>query len=347
MNSEKTQRIQKKVLSIYKEIKKICDKENIHYYAISGTALGAIRHKGFIPWDDDIDLGIPINELEKFKSACKKHLPKNLEFKELSWAGGKVHDKNTTFLETTCLMNRSSGSGIFVDIFPLIGTPNNPKEREIFLSEMKKFNGLALVSDRYPEISKFTPKEIQTWKKKLLYKYDIKNSDQLVEFSFGDYYTFDAQGTHNSIEVQFEDTIIPISSSYDNDLRNHYGDYMKLPPKEKRTTHNKYAIIDFKNPYTQYYTQLETIDPNLLNLLHDKHNLEGIFFDGFSFLKAENQSLLKEKLSLSKENQSLLKEKHELKQDYLNLLEQYNIFKKHPLKTSFESLLKKIFIKLR
>ena len=329
MNSKETKKLQQKVLSIYKEIKKICDKENIHYYAISGTALGAIRHKGFIPWDDDIDLGIPIDEFEKFKSACKKYLPKNLEFKELSWAGGKVHDKNTTFLETTCLMNQNSGSGIFIDIFPLIGTPNDPHEREAFLSEMKKFNGLALVSDRYPEVSKFTPEEIQAWKKKLFYKSDINNSDQLVEFSFGDYYTFDAQGLHNPIEVQFEDTVIPISGAYHNDLQNHYGDYMKLPPKEKRTTHNKYAIVDFDNPYTIYYEKLKKINPELLNFLHAKHNLEGIFFDGFSFLKAENQQLSKDYSHLEKR--------------YSDLTTKYNIFINHPLKNGLKFFLKNLF----
>ena len=137
-------KIQAELLKIYKEIKQLCDKNNIRCFAVGGTMLGAVRHNGFIPWDDDMDLGIPVDDFDKFRKACKKELREPYEFKDLLWIGGKVHNKQTSFIETPCAINRENGYGIFVDIFPIIGTPNSSEERLDFLNNMLLYSFQAM-----------------------------------------------------------------------------------------------------------------------------------------------------------------------------------------------------------
>lgn len=81
--------IQIKMLSIYGELQRICKKHNLRCFAIGGTALGTIRHKGFIPWDDDMDFGMPVEDYNKFIKLCKKELQKPFKFTEIPIMGGK------------------------------------------------------------------------------------------------------------------------------------------------------------------------------------------------------------------------------------------------------------------
>ena len=71
--------IQKKILDIFHQISQICDKEKIEYYAIGGTCIGAVRDKGFVPWDDDMDIAIPIEQFDKFIDIAKQKLPPKYE----------------------------------------------------------------------------------------------------------------------------------------------------------------------------------------------------------------------------------------------------------------------------
>ncbi len=272
-------KLQAEILKIYKEIKRVCEKNNIKFFAVGGTALGAVRHHGFIPWDDDIDLGVPIDDFEKFKKACKKDLAPPYKFKDLLWIGGKIHNPNTTFLETTCLMNEKSCYGIFVDIFPIIGTPNNTELRWEFQQDMFRYHFKSMIFDRYQKTSEFSEKDIKKWRNSILYGYPLKESEKAVEFASGSWFSKSVDGMLNPIEIPFEDTTIPIPSSYNEDLTAQYGDYLTLPPKNQRVSHNEYAIIDFNKPYTYYLQKLSKVDPDLLSFLKKKHELEGKFFD--------------------------------------------------------------------
>ncbi|MBR3263669.1 LicD family protein [Candidatus Saccharibacteria bacterium] len=302
--------VQKEILNIYKEIKRICEKNHIPYYAIGGTALGAIRHKGFIPWDDDMDLGIPIDFYDKFKKACKKDLKPTYQFTELHFMGGKVHNINTSFIEAQCMTDKNSYYGIFVDIFPIVGTPNEKTSLLSFLEEVKKYFEKAFIYDRYPDSSQLSKKEIEAWREKLLFQNPLKNSRRAIEFSAGNWFTKNSDGMKSPIIIQFEDTTIPIPSTYDEDLTNQYGDYMKLPPKEQRYTHDTYSLIDLNCPYQKYYDQLFSINPKLIQLIKLKHKHEGIFYNDllktsrdYADLHREYQNLLKLNTELSSELQ--------------------------------------------
>ncbi len=119
-------------LVIYKEIAKICDRHRLRYYATDGTALGAIRHKGYIPWDDDFDISMPRPDYEKFIRFAESELPAHLKF--VSWRNtpeyhllfGKVQNVNRECVEG---IEREVGhvlsNGIFVDVFPIEGYPSS------------------------------------------------------------------------------------------------------------------------------------------------------------------------------------------------------------------------------
>lgn len=293
-NATKINGIQKGILEVYKEVKRVCEKNKIPFFALAGTELGAIRHKGFIPWDDDIDLGIKVGDYERFKKACRKDLEEPYEFKEIVWLGGKVHNKNTAFVEAPCAVHRENGYGFFVDIFPLIGAPDDENERFGFLNNMLLYSFQAMIFDRYPEISKYTKKQIMDWRNDILYKYPLEKSERFVEFSLGHWYTGNARGLDKAVEMPFEDTMIPVPSTYDEDLTAHYGDYMKLPPVEQRATHNNLAYVDLENSYTKYYDELEKLDPKFLEFLKQKHTFEGQQMLNAAHFRADGNVLRRE-----------------------------------------------------
>lgn len=285
--------VQKELLKIYLVIKDLCEKHHLRYFAVGGTALGAVRHQGFIPWDDDIDIGMPIEDFNKFVKICKKELPEPYRFSPLHLLGGKVHNTKTTFIEAQCAFsNKDQYYGIFIDIFPIIGIPTPKTERELFLREMNRYFIKAFVFDRYPTASKLSKKDLEAWQNDLLYKYDLKSSKYSAEFATGFTFFKNTSGMKDPIIMQFEDTTIPVPRTYDADLTSQYGDYHKIPPASERHTHDKYALIDDKKPYLYYYEKIEKIDPVILNFLKLKDEQEGLFFNDLQQVLLEHNELI-------------------------------------------------------
>ena len=281
--------VQNEILKVYKEVKRVCDKNKIPFFALGGTKLGAVRRHGFIPWDDDMDLGIKVEDFERFKKACKKDLREPYEFKELIWTGGKVHNKNTTFVETPGAMHRENGYGVFIDIFLLIGTPNDDEQRFELMNNMLFYSFQAMLFSRYPETSTYTKSQILEWRKSILTRSKLSESEKYIEFSFGHRFACNTKGLENPTELPFEDTTILVPSTYDEDLTDQYGDYVKLPPVEARRAHNDYAYVRLNEPYDKYYDKLEKIDPEILEFLRAKHKLEGEFFLNSALFMADGE----------------------------------------------------------
>lgn len=262
--------LQLKILEMIKYIDELCKKHKIEYYLTYGSALGAVRHKGFIPWDDDLDIGMTYENYLKFIEICKSELntkkyflqtPENEKNYYLSFM--KLRDITTTLIEEKN-KNIDITYGVYVDIFPLVGVPKNKIKRKIL--EINRAFALSvnvnvINNKMLYNIFKIILKCIG--KKKIL-KTCTKNC---VKYSCNDYEDwcsiFDGDGMKINmttktimappIRVQFEDTYLPIPQKYDLYLKHIYGDYMKIPSKIeiKEREHTPY-IIDLKHSYQEY-----------------------------------------------------------------------------------------------
>ena len=152
--------IQKLELKILKEIIRICKKENIEYFLIGGSALGAIRHEGFIPWDDDIDVGMTRENYDNFLKVAEQYLGEEFYLQSPSfdrqspYSYSKLMLKGTLFLEYA-QRNLKTQSGIYVDIFPFDEVPDNESENERQFKAVQFYKKL-YVMRMLPTVSKLS-----------------------------------------------------------------------------------------------------------------------------------------------------------------------------------------------
>ena len=261
-----TKEIQKIAFEILKYVDKFCRKNNIKYSICGGTLLGAIRHKGFIPWDDDIDIMMPRNEYERFlklmdneyKEGNKyKCLHYGKDFPDYYYTFAKVVDLDTHLEESTLINNKDLG--IFIDVFPVDGIPSkNPAKiakkahhynRMIVHSNMTKVDKTGISTGKYL-IKKLL---ITPYAKLLGRDYWLKKHEKYVKsfpldkFEYGNLYSgsigikemFPKKFFDEIIEVDFEGYKLLAIKEYTKYLEHTYGDYMTPPPPEKRVApHN-------------------------------------------------------------------------------------------------------------
>ena len=269
--------VQDKILEVYKVFKALCEKHDLRFFAIGGTAIGAVRHKGFIPWDDDMDLGMPVEDYEKFVRIAKSELKPPYSFTEIPCMGGKVFDASTTFLEVHCLGQKDNYYGVFVDIFPLVGVPDDEVARERYLKEMLEYHCESDLWYHYRKLSKYSKQELWAWRDSLMKRYNIDKVKYMAEFSINHNFVCETAGIleQPNLVMPFEDTDIPISRKFDADLLAHYGDYMKIPPKEQQLRHEEYGLVDLEVAATEYYKKMQDADKMMGGLLTKKHYFEG------------------------------------------------------------------------
>lgn len=236
------------------EVKRICKQYNLRYYAIAGTLLGAIRHNGFIPWDDDMDLGMPRKDYEIFIDVAKKELktPYFLQTykteRRFVFDMAKLRNSNSTGF-TTCEAVNDCNKGIFIDIFPIDNEPDDDFQRK---QENKKhlqaLRNVDRLTRKYPtfDINSYIKELIkkpfrlcvsQSMKEYML-KNIIKDSSKynnlftkycgMRTFSLPEKYRWETKDCKEFLEVPFENTTIVIPKGYDNILKSIYGDYMKF-----------------------------------------------------------------------------------------------------------------------
>ena len=133
------------LLSIYKEVADICKRYDIRYFVDGGTMLGAVRHQGFIPWDDDFDLRMLQSDVTRFRDVASRELPDNLKI--VDWRNTpeypnlfiKVHETRQNIIEA---IEKQSGlclnQGVFIDIFPITGYPNTGSAAKLLLEVLQK-----------------------------------------------------------------------------------------------------------------------------------------------------------------------------------------------------------------
>lgn len=268
MNINTLHAIQMREFEILDEIERICHKYDIPFILIGGTCLGAVRHNGIIPWDDDIDIGMLRKDYEKFKKVCLEELDNRYYFQDMfteencSLVFGKVRDHNSLIIEEYS-KNVNIKKGIWVDIFPFDKVPNNDK---IIWKEYKKISFLKSLlnvkcgyklNNKGVDIIKYYLARFITLflsknkLKKKIYKELTKYNILKCDYSYLPY-----GGNHglkelirddmfkNRVLHQFEEKAYPIVSEYDKYLTQMYGNYMMYPPLEQRVSiHGVLEII--------------------------------------------------------------------------------------------------------
>lgn len=269
MDRELLRRVQMEQLEIAKEIKRVCDENHIPYFLNFGTLLGAVRHKGFIPWDDDMDMGMLRSAYERFlEIAPEKMKP---EYFVQTWYSdpqypfpyAKVRKRGTVYLENKSA--RLKENGFFVDIFPYDNLPADDRERE---HAKKKLHDLFRTKLMKAGFQPWAEDGRINWKKRVGYLYyQVKalgsDSEELAQRFDGitksfpeNAYLFWQEGISQMrkvnrewceelIEMEFEGERFKCPKGYDALLRARYGDYMQLPPENKRENRHQIVQIDF------------------------------------------------------------------------------------------------------
>lgn len=257
--------IQNIELQILKDFVALLKKNNIDYFLAYGTTLGCVRHNGFIPWDDDIDVYIWGKDYEKIRSIFEKENTGYLKFHDYATVDGypyvfpKVIDSRTILKEKE-FEHLAYECGIYVDVFPLFEVPNNKLLRRI--SEKIRYFRYAIVRMAYLSggeiggtkkyVAKLIKKLVNVNKiqHKLFNTYTNQNikGELLAEPNiFKEKKLVKKQYFADSCKMIFEDTQMPIPIDYKGYLKSVYGDYMQLPKEEDRVPCHSFSKLIINN----------------------------------------------------------------------------------------------------
>lgn len=257
---------------IAKEIKRICEENGIKYFIIAGSLLGAVRHKGFIPWDDDMDIGMLRGDYERFIELSKTQLGERffLQTTETDGAYGlnfaKILLKNTILEEDSAA--NDAKKGIFVDVFPFDAVPESEEEKEKHKKRTYYLRRLLLAKQNYkvcgPKeyvkraayaalkvIASFYSRErLCEMLDKECRRYNApgRNPEKIVNIGGAYGYekeTIRYEWVENTVLLPFEDFEISAPAGYTSYLEYFYGDYMTPPPEDKRYNRHGVKALDF------------------------------------------------------------------------------------------------------
>lgn len=246
----------------------ICKEHNLTYFCCGGTAIGAIRHQGMIPWDDDIDVFMPRPDYDRFIQIASQQLPEGLELvtpynkNEYHLFFAKLCDKHTTLQEeqdVPCVY------GLYIDIFPIDGAPDDIEDARAMIRLFTKtkhkleaisthvsFMAYLSLLKAPKEWGRFARKTIgfffRKWYRRHLlqqlseisYRYSYDSASLVAVYcgSYGPKEVFPKAWLQGTKTFLYEGMEVDLPSGYDEYLRQYYGDYMQLPPEEKRISHH-------------------------------------------------------------------------------------------------------------
>lgn len=244
--------IQNVSLEVLIDVTTFCDRHNLTYFLACGTLLGAIRHKGFIPWDDDVDIMMPRPDYKKFLELYNSDTYKVCKPDEGRFYFAKVYDSRTVKYENGISNRKFYPLGVDVDIFPLDGIVNDESiidriyKKECFLEMLLRLANQPIFHRKNPlkAINRIIPRIIGSRNLvKLIEKnaqtYDYDSSDYVVRMrrSIHGFTGALPKAVYEKDYREFEGYMFCVPKGYDIWLRQFYGDYMVLPPAEKRIVH--------------------------------------------------------------------------------------------------------------
>lgn len=270
MDKTLLRRVQLTQLEIAREIKRVCEENDIRFFLLGGTYLGAVRHQGFIPWDDDMDLGMLRGEYEKFCRIAPEKL--GPDYCLQTWYTepnyglpfGKVMKRGTVYLESK-KSRRLQENGIYVDIFPFDSVPQDLQQRQKLAKHLLRLYRLRLMKCGYKP---WMEEDKVLWHKRLGYLFYqlqalfcgkqalARDYDALAEAQPDTDTVSEQSGMAQPLYVRrewcedlvnytFEGEQFPAPRAYDEFLTIYYGDYMQLPPEDQRENRHQIVQVDF------------------------------------------------------------------------------------------------------
>lgn len=266
-NGQSLRALQLEELKILQQFKQICDKHQLKFYMTAGTLLGAVRHSGFIPWDDDIDVVMPREDFEKLRKIMSQDTPPGYFYQDgytddsYPFFFAKLRKNGTQVAEPT-LEGVPMHTGIYIDIFPLDICPQSKSIAILFFKSIELLT-CGLLAQNNP---KFTCGYVK-WYMRLLHSV-CRRMPRLVLLKSRDgvrsivsrwckqsrlctvggahgypYETYQAEWFRTIDTVSFEGNLLPAPMGWDALLSNMYGDYMCPPPKGKREGHFDAVVL--------------------------------------------------------------------------------------------------------
>lgn len=274
-------------LDVLKEVLAVIERHNLNYFAIGGTCIGAIRHSGFIPWDDDIDIAMPREDYELFREKYYAELSPQIAKLDCDNSSHhdfiffKVHNNQTTMVDRYAEYQPDRFTGAFVDIMPVDGLPEGDAKKRFLYKKTEllvKLNTWIRLHDVFPRRDMGVIQWAKDYVKKIIgCFFKNMNAPKKIKrmFSCFDFYNskkisftwrigavgrerieYDSKWFKKTIVVPFEDIMIKVPEGYDDYLKQDFGDYMKLPPENERTSGHDAYIYDLSKPCS-YYAEKE------------------------------------------------------------------------------------------